>query len=83
MTAADFDRVCSQLQAMSASYEQTAKRYEKVIELNEKTIKTCRDGEQRVDRFCRINGKMLNNSLVKIGLAFKKGQAASAANTQF
>ena len=42
MTAVDFERrVCNQLQFMSKSLEKTAKRYEKAIEVTEKTIKTC------------------------------------------
>ena len=41
MTAADFDKVCKQLEAMSASYENSAQRYEKAIETTVKTIKTC------------------------------------------
>ena len=59
MTAADFDRVCKQLQAMSTSYEHTAKRYEKAIETTEKTIKTCQRTEQKIDRFCRISENTL------------------------
>merc|ERR1712051_31806 len=45
MTAADFERVCNQLQKLSTSYDKTAKRYEKAIEVTEKTIKTCQRGE--------------------------------------
>ena len=77
MTAADFERVCNQLQTMSNSYEQSAKRYEKAIETTEKTIKTCQRAEQKIDRFCRINEKMLNDGLVKIGKAMTKGLAAA------
>jgi len=62
---------------MSNSYEQSAKRYEKAIETTEKTIKTCQRAEQKIDRFCRINEKMLNDGLVKIGKAMTKGLAAA------
>ena len=45
MTAADFERVCQQLQAISSSYDKSAQRYEKAIEVTEKTIKTCQRAE--------------------------------------
>ena len=79
MTAAEFDKVCKQLTAISSSYENSAKRYEKAIETTEKTIKVCQRADQKIDRFCRINEKMLNNTFQKIGQAFMKGQAAAAA----
>ena len=79
MTAADFEKVCQQLQNISKSYENSAQRYEKAIETTEKTIKTCQRAEQKIDRFCRINEKMLKDSLVKISQAVVKGQKAAAA----
>ena len=76
MSAADFKlkpMVCIQLQRLSTINEQTAEHNEKAIDVTEKTIESCKMTEQRIDRFFRINKKMLNNTFDKIEEALDEG----------
>jgi len=50
MTAADFERVCSKLDTISRSYDNSADRYEAAIEKAVKTKKICETTKNKIER---------------------------------
>ena len=54
------ERVCGKLDQIYQSYEESAQRYEAVIKNNQKTIRTCNEGNAKADRQKRIDTRNLN-----------------------
>ena len=76
-TADEFkDKVCSKLENIYQSYEESAQRYDKAIETTQKTIRTCNEGINKADRHLRLHAKVLNRGLQAIGAVIIHGDDA-------
>ena len=78
-TAQEFeDKVCAELAQIQRKYAEAETKLEDAIKVTEKTIRTCKNGINKIDRQHRIDTEMLNSAFCKIGLAVAQEVASSA-----